>query len=117
MPDEDIQRLRATRTIQTRFTIRAPIDGAITAFDLRTGMNISKDKVVAQIQGMDPVWIGAAVPESIAYLLKETSQFAVSIPAYRINPSRLKNGVFCRAWIQPPVRCRCACRSLTGMSC
>ena len=68
MPDEDIQRLRATRTIQTRFTIRAPIDGAITAFDLRTGM--------------DPVWIGAAVPESIAYLLKETSQFAVSIPAY-----------------------------------
>jgi len=82
MPDDDIQRLRATRTIQTRFTIRAPIDGAITAFDLRTGMNISKDKVVAQIQGMDPVWIGAAVPESIAYLLKETSQFAVSIPAY-----------------------------------
>ncbi|MHB9345749.1 efflux RND transporter periplasmic adaptor subunit [Enterobacter vonholyi] len=82
MPDEDIQRLRETRTIQTRFTIKAPIDGVITAFDLRTGMNISKEKVVAQIQGMDPVWIGAAVPESIAYLLKDTSQFAVSIPAW-----------------------------------
>lgn len=82
MPDDDIQRLRATRAIQTRFTIRAPIDGVITAFDLRTGMNISKDKVVAQIQGMDPVWIGAAVPESIAYLLKDTSQFTVSVPAY-----------------------------------
>ena len=51
MPDDDIQRLRATRTIQTRFTIKAPIDGVITAFDLRTGMNISKEKVVAQIQG------------------------------------------------------------------
>ncbi|VCW49661.1 Cation efflux system protein CusB [Escherichia coli] len=38
------------RSIQTRFTIKAPIDGVITAFDLRTGMNISKDKVVAQIQ-------------------------------------------------------------------
>ena len=82
MPDDDIQRLRATRTIQTRFTIKAPIDGVITAFDLRTGMNISKEKVVAQIQGMDPVWIGAAVPESIAYLLKDTSQFTVSVPAY-----------------------------------
>ena len=82
MPDEDIQKLRATRTIQTRFTIEAPIDGVITAFDLRTGMNISKDKVVAQIQGMDPVWIGAAVPESIAYLLKDTSQFEISVPAY-----------------------------------
>ena len=51
MPEEDIQRLRSTRSIQTRFTIKAPIDGVITAFDLRTGMNISKDKVVAQIQG------------------------------------------------------------------
>ena len=82
MPDDDIQRLRATRTIQTRCTIKAPIDGVITAFDLRTGMNISKEKVVAQIQGMDPVWIGATVPESIAYLLKDTSQFTVSVPAY-----------------------------------
>ena len=82
MPEEDIQRLRSTRNIQTRFTIKAPIDGVITAFDLRTGMNISKDKVVAQIQGMDPVWISAAVPESIAYLLKDTSQFEISVPAY-----------------------------------
>lgn len=82
MPDDDIQRLRATRTIQTRFTIKAPIDGVITAFDLRTGMNISKEKVVAQIQGMDPVWISAAVPESIAYLLKNSSQFDISVPAY-----------------------------------
>ncbi|SFT44078.1 membrane fusion protein, Cu(I)/Ag(I) efflux system [Kosakonia arachidis] len=82
MPEEDIQRLRSTRSIQTRFTIKAPIDGVITGFDLRTGMNISKDKVVAQIQGMDPVWISAAVPESIAYLLKDTSQFEISVPAY-----------------------------------
>ncbi|MCI4031695.1 efflux RND transporter periplasmic adaptor subunit [Dickeya dianthicola] len=82
MPEEDIQRLRSTRSIQTRFTIKAPIDGVITGFDLRSGMNISKDKVVAQIQGMDPVWISAAVPESIAYLLKDTSQFEISVPAY-----------------------------------
>ena len=54
MPEEDIQRLRSTRTIQTRFTIKAPIDGVITAFDLRTGMNISKDKVVAQIKLLTP---------------------------------------------------------------
>lgn len=27
----------------------------ITAFDLRAGMNIAKDNVVAKIQGMDPV--------------------------------------------------------------
>jgi Cu(I)/Ag(I) efflux system membrane fusion protein len=63
-------------------------------------MNISKDKVVAQIQGMDPVWISAAVPESIAYLLKDTSQFEISVPAYPDKTSRSRNGTFCPAWIQ-----------------
>lgn len=82
MPEEDIQRLRRTRTIQTRFTIKAPIDGVITGFDLRSGMNITRDNVVAKIQGMDPVWVTAAVPESIAGLLKDTSQFSLSVPAY-----------------------------------
>ena len=82
MPEQDIQRLKSTRKIQTRFTLRAPIDGVITAFDLRTGMNISKDNVVAKIQGMDPVWVSASVPESIAWLIKDASQFAITVPAW-----------------------------------
>ncbi len=57
MPEADIRRLIATQKIQTRFTLKAPIDGVITAFDLRAGMNIAKDNVVAKIQGMDPqIW-------------------------------------------------------------
>ena len=55
MPEADIRRLIATQKIQTRFTLKAPIDGVITAFDLRAGMNIAKDNVVAKIQGMDGV--------------------------------------------------------------
>lgn len=82
MPEADIQRMRSTRRVQTRFTLTAPIDGVLTAFSLKSGMNIAKDSVVAQIQGMDPVWITAAVPESIAWLLKDTTQFTVAIPAY-----------------------------------
>lgn len=82
MPQEDIQRLRTQRVVQTRFTLKAPIDGVITAFDLRNGMNISKDKVVAQIQGINPVWITAAVPESMASLLNDSAEFSLSIPAY-----------------------------------
>ncbi|ECF5900975.1 efflux RND transporter periplasmic adaptor subunit [Salmonella enterica subsp. salamae] len=82
MPEEDIRRLTSTHTIQTRFTLKAPIDGVITAFDLRTGMNIAKDNVVAKIQGMDPVWISAAVPESVAWLIKDASQFVISVPAW-----------------------------------
>ncbi|QUJ03413.1 efflux RND transporter periplasmic adaptor subunit [Salmonella enterica subsp. enterica] len=67
--------------IQTRFTIKAPIDSVITAFDLRTGARYFEDKVVAQIQGMDPVWISAAVP---IYRLSAERYVAVeiSVPAY-----------------------------------
>ncbi|HFF0361523.1 TPA: efflux RND transporter periplasmic adaptor subunit [Klebsiella quasipneumoniae] len=82
MPDDDIRRLKATRKIQTRFTLKAPIDGVITAFDLRAGMNIAKDNVVAKIQGMDPVWVSVAVPESIAWLIKDASQFRIQVPAW-----------------------------------
>lgn len=81
MPEADIRRLTATRKIQTRFTLTAPIDGVITAFDLRAGMNIAKDNVVAKIQGMDPVWVTAAVPESIAWLIKDASSFSLTVPA------------------------------------
>lgn len=81
MPEADLRRLITTRKIQTRFTLTAPIDGVITAFDLRAGMNISKDNVVARIQGMNPVWVTAAVPESIAWLIKDASQFSLTIPA------------------------------------
>ena len=82
MPDEAVRRLISSRKIQTRFTLKAPIDGVITAFDLRSGMNIAKDNVVAKIQGMDPVWITASVPESIAWLINDTSQFTFSVPAW-----------------------------------
>lgn len=82
MPEEDIRRLKSSRKIQTRFTLKAPIDGVITAFDLRAGMNIAKDNVVAKIQGIDPVWISAAVPESIAWMIGDAAQFAVSVPAW-----------------------------------
>lgn len=82
MPDADIERLKRTQTIQTRFTIRAPIEGVITGFDLRQGMNITPTNVIAKIQGIDPVWVSAAVPESIAYLLKGKTELSLSVSAY-----------------------------------
>ena len=82
MSEDEISQLRKTRKAQTRFVIKAPMDGVITAFDLRSGMNISKDKVVAQIQGINPIWINASIPESASYLLKDSTQFSIGVPAY-----------------------------------
>ncbi|HCS2645466.1 TPA: efflux RND transporter periplasmic adaptor subunit, partial [Shigella flexneri] len=35
----------------------------------------------SRIQGMDPVWVTAAIPESIAWLVKDASQFTLTVPA------------------------------------
>ncbi len=61
---------------------------------------------------MDPVWISAAVPESIAYLLKDTSQFEISVPAYPDKTFHVENGTFFPAWIRQPVRFRSVSRFL-----
>lgn len=82
MPAVDIIRFKSSLKVQTRFTINAPLDGVITALDTRQGMNIGKSNVIAQIQGTDPLWINASLPESIAHLLNDQAQFSVSIPAY-----------------------------------
>jgi Cu(I)/Ag(I) efflux system membrane fusion protein len=93
MPEEAIKRLKSSRRIQTRFTLNAPIDGVITAFDLRSGMNIAKDNVVAKIQGMDPVWISAAIPESIAWLVTDATRFSVSVSAWPGQAFSIKKSV------------------------
>ena len=82
MPDDDIRRLKATRKIQTSFTLKAPIDGVITAFDLRAGMNIAKDNVVAKIQGHGPGMGQRGGPGIHRRLIKDASQFSIQVPAW-----------------------------------
>ncbi|MFP1528120.1 efflux RND transporter periplasmic adaptor subunit [Escherichia coli] len=62
MPQVDTARSPRNRYL---LTLKAPIDGVITAFDLRAQVNIAKDNVVAKIQGMDPVWV-TADPQSLS---------------------------------------------------
>lgn len=45
------------------FTIRAPIEGAITKLDAREGMTLSSGAAIASINGLSPVWLIASVPQ------------------------------------------------------
>ncbi|MDR1285616.1 MAG: efflux RND transporter periplasmic adaptor subunit [Campylobacteraceae bacterium] len=83
MPKEDIQTLQKTLKIQTKFTIKSPINGIITAYDLRDGMNFSKDKIVAVIQSVFPIWVNAFVPESLTSFINEKSEFSIYIPSLK----------------------------------
>ncbi|MDR2789421.1 MAG: efflux RND transporter periplasmic adaptor subunit [Campylobacteraceae bacterium] len=83
MPKEDIQTLQKRLEIQTKFTIKAPISGVITAYELREGMNFSKNNIIAKIQSVSLVWVEASAPESLAPFINENSEFTVYIPSLR----------------------------------
>lgn len=64
MSHELIARIESTRQQQTTVTIVAPIPGAIESLEAREGMTVSAGATLAKINGLDPVWLEAAVPES-----------------------------------------------------
>lgn len=80
MPGAEISAAVRTQKIRLALRSKRPLwrDHRVC---LRAGMNIAKDNVVAKIQGMDPVWVTAAIPESIAWLVKDASQFTLTVPA------------------------------------
>ena len=71
-----------TGRVQTRLTLKAPVAGIITALNVYPGMNVSKEMVVAIIQGADPVWITADVPESDVHLLLGKNRLRLAVQAY-----------------------------------
>ncbi len=62
-PPELIARVEAGGKADARLTVTAPIAGVIQALDVRNGMVVSAGDTLASMNGFDPVWLEAAVPE------------------------------------------------------
>ncbi|MDR0665536.1 MAG: efflux RND transporter periplasmic adaptor subunit [Helicobacteraceae bacterium] len=90
MSDEEIEKLKKRRTIKTRFVLRSPIDGVLSEFNMREGMNFEKSSVAAVIDGIDPIWIVAFIPEKLARRI-ENAKFSAIIDdkEYALNNAKL----------------------------
>lgn len=82
MPEEMLKAVDSTGKVQTRLTILAPMGGVITGLDIYPGMNVAKSMTIATIQGVDPAWVTADVPERDIHLLTTGNTIRVSITAY-----------------------------------
>lgn len=83
MPQKDIDDLIRTRRVKTVFTIEAPISGVVTAISMRAGMNVNASQTVAEIEGIDPVWVVASIPEAYARdVAKEGTKFSLTSDAF-----------------------------------
>jgi Cu(I)/Ag(I) efflux system membrane fusion protein len=82
MPEEMLKAVDNSGSVQTRMTIHAPIGGVITAFDVYPGMNVDKGMTIATIQGMNPVWVTADVPERDIHLVEGSKKIRIAVPAW-----------------------------------
>lgn len=82
MPEEMLAAVDKTGRVQTRMTLKAPVSGILTSLDVYPGMNASKDMTIATIQGTDPVWVTANVPERDIHLVNAKNRIRLTIPAY-----------------------------------
>ena len=81
MPEDLLKAVDATGRVQTRLTVHAPLSGVITAIDAYPGMNVDKGMTLATIQGINPIWVTADVPERDISLVGD-KRVRVTIPAY-----------------------------------
>lgn len=66
MPEGVIASVARSGRPQSTITITAPVAGAITQLGVRPGMTVAAGQTMAEISGLDPIWLEVAVPEILA---------------------------------------------------
>lgn len=82
MPESVVRGVEAQRAAQTAITVAAPIAGVIETIDVRQGMTVDTGATLAKINGLETVWIEAAVPESQGGLASLGKSVEVRLAAY-----------------------------------
>lgn len=70
MPDTLIAEVEELRQPVTRVTISVPINGVIALLGIKSGMTLASGDTLVQINGIDSLWLDAAVPERHATQLQ-----------------------------------------------
>lgn len=63
MPESMIASVARGGKPRSTITITAPVSGAITQLGVRPGMTVMAGQTLAEISGLNPIWLEAAVPE------------------------------------------------------
>ncbi|MDE2421153.1 MAG: efflux RND transporter periplasmic adaptor subunit [Gammaproteobacteria bacterium] len=82
MPADLITRVEKSGKTQATITLSAPIGGLIQTLDVRSGMTMSAGQTLAKINGLNSVWLEAAVPEAQAGGIRVGSIIAAHLTAY-----------------------------------
>lgn len=81
MPEPLMQAVRRSGRVQQHWMVESPVRGAIRELGVREGMTLAPGAGIAQIAGLDPVWLEASVPEAQAAGLAVGQPLQVHLPA------------------------------------
>jgi len=65
MPPDLVAAVESTRQAHPEVTLFAPLSGVLDTLDIRAGMTVNAGATLATIRSIDPVWIEAALPDSV----------------------------------------------------
>jgi Cu(I)/Ag(I) efflux system membrane fusion protein len=76
---DDVER---TGRIHDIVTVRAPISGAVKTLDVRAGMSVAAGAPLARINGLESVWVEAALPLSLGAVVAPGMAVRVTLDAW-----------------------------------
>jgi Cu(I)/Ag(I) efflux system membrane fusion protein len=83
MSDALITQVERSERTKGTITITSPISGVIQTLDARAGVAMSAGQTLAQVSGIDTVWLNAAVPQAQASAVRVGQHASVSLSAFR----------------------------------
>ena len=89
MPESMISAVARSGRPRSVITITAPVSGAVTMLAVRPGMSVSNGQTLAEITGLNPIWLEVAVPEIQAGDVRIGQTVRATLTAY---PSELFTG-------------------------
>mgnify|MGYP000203417549 CR=1 FL=1 len=82
MSEAQIRKVRETGKLQPHLTITSPINGVVTELEIREGMTTLPGSTLMRINGLDPVWADAEVPEQQVNQVSSGDPVIATTPAF-----------------------------------
>lgn len=82
MPASLIARVERDGAPRPVVTVVAPVAGAITQLDIRTGMTVMAGAPLATINGVSPVWLVVSLSQADAGIARPGGRVVARVPAY-----------------------------------
>ena len=82
VPEATIRRIEETRNTDATTTVFAPANGVVTELSVREGAAFMPGAPLFRINGLETVWVNAAIPEAQVGLIPRGSQVAARAAAW-----------------------------------